>query len=472
MHFKLCSLLILAVGMLIPSIAIAQIDQRISNEVRDSIVVRFNRSDFKGIYQLADTSFTKDIAETRLVTFLRGNRNSGNIKKIVSQEETRGGISYRLAFEVRDMNMFLKVTPEGKFTGFGFSTAPTILLAQSPAVKSTNPLKTSFDRSVDSLVRAYFRDPNTAGISIGLIKEGEPHIYHYGQTHKGKDALPNSQTEYEIASITKTFTATLLAQAVIDGKVSLEDDIRPYLPGEYPNLTFDNHAITLRDLANHTSRLPNLPLNVNDLPGSNPLAPEASMDSATFYKALHEVKLDTVPGYKFEYSNWGIALLGHVLEKVYKQTYAQLLRRYITGPLKMGVTHYHLSKENESRRALPYSENGNPIIFQKEGFFGPAGDIHADMHDMIKYLKAQIDETNPAIKLTHQPTRNNTGLGWGTRIRAQVRDIQHNGSSPGFRSHISAFPDLNSGCVILANSKADMGKLILDLQSMLSNKTW
>lgn len=448
--------------------AVAQTDQVIYTAVRDSIITRFNRDDFKGIYQLADTAFTKNISEARLVTYLKANRNSGNIVKVVSQEETRGGIAYRLASEVRDLILFLKVTPHNKFSSFGFSNAPIQLLAVCPEVKTTNPLQTALDRSIDSVARDYFRNPHAVGLSIGFIKEGKQYSYHYGEIRRGNQTVPTSLTGYEIASITKTFTATLLAHAVLEGKVALDDDIRRFLPGDFSNLSYAGQPVTLLHLANHTARLPTLPPSIGEQPGANPLNPEGSLDSVSFYKALREFKPDTLPGYKFEYSNWGIALLGHLLENVYHQSYSQLVKRYITRPLGMHHTFYQIFGEDQSRPAQPYSENGNPILYQQGGMFGPAGDIHSDLADMMQYLQAQIEEKNAAIQLTHQLTRNNTGLGWGTRGNGAKRDIQHNGSSLGFRSHISAFPELKSGCVLLANSKADMGRLILGIQALLN----
>lgn len=465
--FRTC---LFSYGLLLAFSVNAQTNQLPYTQVRDSIIARFNRDDFRGIYQLADTSFTKGISEARLLDYLKNNRNSGNIVRIVSQEETRGGIAYRLAFEVRDMNLFLKVTPTGKFSSFGLSNAQIALLATAPIVKNNNPLTTTFDRSVDSLVREYFRNPHAVGISIGLIKDGKAYSYQYGEVRRGSGQLPNSLTDYEIASITKTFTATLLARAVLAGKVALSDDIRRYLSGEFPNLSYANRPITLQDLANHTARLPTLPSTVGEQPGANRHNPEAAMDSLAFYQALRAVKLDTLPGYKFEYSNWGIALLGHILEKVYHRSYAQLVQEFIAKPLAMTSTHYHLVGEDKSHMAQPYSENGNSIMFQDGGLFGPAGDMHTNLADMMRYLQAQIEEKDAAIRLTHQPTRNNTGLGWGTRTNGQLRDIQHNGSALGFRSHISAFPELKSGCVLLANSKADMGKLIIGLQTLMSRK--
>ncbi|WP_428663390.1 serine hydrolase domain-containing protein [Runella sp.] len=446
--------------------ALAQIEQ-----VRDTIIARFNRDDFKGIYQLADTAFTKNISEARLVGYLKANRNSGNILKVVSQEEIRGGIAYRLASEVRDLILFLKVTPQGKFSSFGFSNAPTQLLAMAPEVKTTNPLKTALDHRIDSLARDYFRNPQATGLSIGFIKEGKHYSYHYGEIRRGSETVPSSLTGYEIASITKTFTATLLAHAVLEEKVSLNDDIRRFLPGDFSNLSYAGQPITLLHLANHTARLPTLPPAVGEQSGANPLNPEGNMDSLRFYQALREFKPDTLPGYKFDYSNWGMALLGHILENIYDQPYSRLIETYISQPLGMHHTFYHLVDEDKSQMALPYSENGNQIMYQHGGIFGPAGDIHSNLADMTLYLQSQIEEKDTAIKLTHQFTRNNTGLGWGTRGQGVNRDIQHNGSSLGFRSHISAFPELKAGCVLLANSKADMSRLILGMQGLLSRKS-
>ncbi|NNU34491.1 beta-lactamase family protein [Mucilaginibacter sp. S1162] len=194
------------------------------------------------------------------------------------------------------------------------------------------------DKAVDSVARQYFRDPNSAGLSIGIIKNGKRYIYHYGETKKQTGMLPDNATVYEIGSITKTFTATLLAHAVLENKVSLTDDIRKYLAGSYPNLEFNGRPITLQDLANHTSRLPELPEDIGSQAAFNPLMPEFNYDSARFYTALHKVKIDTLPGYKFLYSNWGYALLGHILENVYQQPYAVLLRNYITKPWGMNNT--------------------------------------------------------------------------------------------------------------------------------------
>ncbi|SDF79972.1 CubicO group peptidase, beta-lactamase class C family [Mucilaginibacter pineti] len=448
----------------------AQSAGALTAEVKDSIVTRYNRNDFKGIYRLADTSFSHHISEQKLVTFLSNNRNSGNIIKDSLLSAVNGKYVYLLECQSRDLKLTLQVTPEKKFTDFGFSTVVQPLLDVPKQVSSSNPLRTPQDRAVDSVARAYFRDPNSTALSIGIIRNGKRYTYHYGEIKKGSGLLPIDATVYEIGSITKTFTATLLAQAVLAHKVALDDDIRKYLPDDYPNLSFNGSPVTFRDLANHTSGLPEMPENIGSQPGFDPLMPELNYDAGHFYVALHRVKLDTVPGSKFRYSNWGYALLGHLLEKIYGLPYAVLLKKYITGPFGMKDTWYTLTPELKQKMAVPYSDNSRSNIYEQEGLFGPAGYIHSSIADLLTYLSQQISETDAAVRLTHQPTANSLGLGWGVAPRKGYRDIQHNGSTMGFNSHLSGFPELNSGCVILVNNRINMGKLIAGIQQIARRK--
>jgi CubicO group peptidase (beta-lactamase class C family) len=262
----------------------------------------------------------------------------------------------------------------------------------------------------------------------------------------------------------------LLAQAVLDKKVSLDDDIRKYLVGDYPNLSYRGTPITLQHLANHTSRLPVLPEDITEKPGYNPLVPESHYDSLSFFQALRKVSLDTIPGFKFNYSNWGMALLGHILEHVYTESYETLVNRFITGPLKMRNTSFPTA-ESMDIIAVPHSENGKVVPVPQKDYFSPAGGLCSTAEDMVRYLDFQITEHSNAVKLTHTPTRNSMGLGWGVRKKDAWRDIQHNGSTQGSSSHISLFPELHSGCVVLTNCKANLGSLIANIHAIIKDRT-
>lgn len=435
-------------------------------EIKDTIIVRFNRNDYKGIYQLFDTSFSNKISETQLVNFLKGNQNSGKIVQSSFISEKSGKYSYLLEFELRDMVMNIQLTNNNRISSFGLQNVPTDILANPPIVKSNNPKKSSLDIAVDSAAIEYFRFSKANSLTIGIIKNGKKYIYTYGETAKGNGELPTSQTLYELGSITKTFTTTVLAQAVLDKKVCLTDDIRKYLSGEFPNLNYKGTPITLLDLANHTSRLPTLPIDIGDKPNYNALNPESHYDSTMFYDALRRVSIDTIPGHKFLYSNWGISLLGHILESIYRQPFSNLINKYVTNPLGMKSTTY-ITSETGWKVAVPHSENGKRIPLANEGYFSPAGGLSSTINDMLHYLNAQLKERQASIKLTHEPTVNGMGLGWGVRKNGAVTELQHNGATQGSTAHISAFVELNSGCVILVNNKVNMGKLIIQIQDII-----
>lgn len=436
--------------------------QNVASEVKNAIIKKYNLNDFKGIYLMTDTAFSNHISEQQLTAFLRNNRNSGNILSDTLLKADKGKYTYLLIAEARNINMTIEVTAAKKISGFGFTNVAIVLLEKPQSVKSTNPLKTTLDLAVDSAAREYYRNPNAHSVAIGLIQNCKRYTYYYGDITKG--------SLFEIGSITKTFTATLLAQALIDKKVGLTDDIRNYLPDVYPNLAYNDHPITLQDLANHTARLPEMPDDIGYQPDFDPLRPEKGYDSVMFYATLHRVKLDTVPGSKFKYSNYGLAVLGHILERVYHSSYSDLMKKYITQPFGMKQTYYELTDNQKDKMAIPHGDNGRPVPFQQEDMFGPAGEIHSTLNDMLNYLDQQIKETSPTVKLSHQPTANNLGLAWGVRNTGSYRDVQHNGSTVGSTSHISAFPELNSGCVILTNSKANFGKLVYAIQQIARRK--
>lgn len=124
-------------------------------------------------------------------------------------------------------------------------------------------------------------DKQAVGLSIGVYTNERTYYYNFGSTEKGKVSLPTEQTVYEIGSITKTFVSYVLANAVLENKVDLQDDIRKYLKGKYPNLEYKGHPIRLVHLANTTSGLP------ERIPGLPAAAQQLSGDS------LLQLKIDT-----------------------------------------------------------------------------------------------------------------------------------------------------------------------------------
>ena len=160
-------------------------------------------------------------------------------------------------------------------------------------------------------------DKRAVGVSIGIFNDGKTSTYNYGEVEKGTRTLPSHCTLYKIASITKTFTGTLLAHAVVEQHVKLDDDVRIYLDDEYPNLAFDGQLDKLVHLINHTSRLPfMLPDRPELFEHPDPIEVSKMLvhlsqryTRTNFFEDLHQVQLDTAPGVAFKYSNAAAQLL-------------------------------------------------------------------------------------------------------------------------------------------------------------------
>lgn len=140
-------------------------------------------------------------------------------------------------------------------------------------------------------------------VSIGLVKNGKIYTKHFGEIDKGKRNKATDHTYFEIASVTKLFTGQLLAKAVLDGKVKLDDDVRKYLKASYPNLEYQGVPIKIKDLISYHTALP------RTLPDDSTLRVNMSDETPFLYNKLNEnytkedfkkdlakVKLDTLPG--------------------------------------------------------------------------------------------------------------------------------------------------------------------------------
>lgn len=242
---------------------------------------------------------------------------------------------------------------------------PAILAIRPAKALTDNPLHNSVDSVVEQAAQRFMMVPESVGLSVGIFKDGQTFVYNYGTVEKGSHQLPTSQTIYPIASITKTFTGALLAQAVVDGKMKLDDDIRTYLPGDYPNLAYQGHPIRLFHLLNHRSGLPFLlPNRPEAFTNTNTPASAIAMELLEpytrndFYADLHEVRLDTLPGITFRYSNTGAQLAGYILERVYGDSFEKLVHQKLTQPLAMSDTKITLTPMDQFRFAKGYDCQG------------------------------------------------------------------------------------------------------------------
>lgn len=336
-----------------------------------------------------------------------------------------------------------------------------------------NPFRSRMDTLVQHAVSGFMKDPSRAGLSIGIIKDGETYTYNYGEKEKGSKVLPTSNTVYEIGSISKTFTGILLARAILDKKIDPEDDIRNYLTGTYPNLEYQGHPVKIIHLANHTSGLPPF------LPDRPDIFHRAA-DSIPFLLAglhrdytkewflndLHSVKIDTVPGLNYKYSNVAAQLLGFILEGVYHKTFEELIAQYIAMPLAMRQTQASLPSDTAAL-AKGYDMKGTPMPYMPV-LMKPSGGIYSSVADMLKYIRFQLNENEETVHLSHSPTQRYTdssGIGLYWRLNetsGKMRKVWHTGGTFGFSSYCVLYPEINTGMVLLSNEfdPASQGEII------------
>ncbi|MFL9484563.1 serine hydrolase domain-containing protein [Chitinophagaceae bacterium LWZ2-11] len=358
---------------------------------------------------------------------------------------------------------------------------------QSPPVKkpetsaSSNPLITALDKKIDAKVRHFIASRKGVGLAIGILEKNKTVFYGYGETKRGNKQLPNDHTIFEIGSITKTFTATLLAYAANDGKLKLDDPVNKYLPDSIPPIEYQGIPVTLKMLSNHSSGLPELPTNFQFADEKNPHAgdPFKDYDNNDLFSFYKHFKLQRKPGVKFEYSNVAAATNGVILEKIYKKSYEELVVNQICNPLGMAETRQVVPDKDSSRIATGYDPTGTIVPPWNWKALSGAGGLRSTTSDLLKYARANMDTTpsalNRAMMLTHQATfkmkEGAMGLGWGIFKSDSYDYLTHTGGTGGFSSFILINLKSRIAIVILSNKVVDnLDNLGSDILELVENK--
>lgn len=333
-------------------------------------------------------------------------------------------------------------------------------------VPSDSPRVTKTDELVDAAVLDFFSNSCHVGLSIAMVTGARTRFYNYGSTTRDKQELPNADSIYEIASVTKTFTGALAAEAVVQHRMKLDADFREYLAEGYPNLSWQGQPITLRTLATHRSGLPRDLPNTDDLFAhrnfdtfpNQLLARESGYDRARYLDELHAVHLGSRPGSEEVYSNLGFKVIGFGLEQVYGVSYEKLVEQTILRPLGMESSGFVVTHAAESRLVHGYGRNAKRMPYHPRNA-GAAYGLYSTSRDMAKYIHWQLDESSPVIRLAHQPLQGNVedgeALVWNLALDGGTRLLWHGGGTFGMSSQVVLDPDDQQGFVLLANDTCE-----------------
>ncbi|GAA3752303.1 serine hydrolase [Terriglobus aquaticus] len=315
-------------------------------------------------------------------------------------------------------------------------------------------------------------------LSIAIIKAGQVEFFHFGTTEPGKQVRPTNSSVYEIGSITKLFTSLLLAHAVLDGKLGLEDDIRRYLPGEYPNLSFGGSPVRIIDLADTTSALPD---NLPDFHAVTAHVPEQdkafalakalnSYTEANMLQDLHTISLQGKPGLEPRHSNLAAELLGYILSRVYGESFATLLRAKIQAPLGMGNG---VRADSPARMVQGYDLHHVAMPQSNQSAVLAAGGLRFSVADMAKFLQTELAPAAEPIRLTQKPAFGNVetgavGLGWQISRNVEgALKLNASGGTFGSASYVELYPERGYGIVLLANRSGDTEERLYQLADTL-----
>lgn len=356
------------------------------------------------------------------------------------------------------------------------------------AAASTQPLPATGSSSesiaarIDAKVDEAIAQLHLPSIAVGVIRDNQ--VFHrraVGVVDRESLTPATCGTLYAIGSVTKTFTATLLVMLRDEGVVALDDPISRYLPPDlllpFPSNPRGDAHITLRHLATHTSGLPRLPPN---LMGFLP-DPYGSYTAEHLYQALASGGLIAPIGSKYQYSNFGMGLLGHLLERAAGRGFDELLQQRIFRPLEMTDSHPRPTPELMERMARPYKGERceQPANSWTFGVLAPAGSIVSSVDDMLKYVAFQFGAGEAvehplrggSLRELHRPQRllderwnSAVGLGWHVTLDRKLGEVVwHNGGLDGFHSFVGFLPKQRAGVVVLTNCDKDIDRLAMEI---------
>ncbi|MCI4671882.1 MAG: serine hydrolase [Bacteroidia bacterium] len=315
----------------------------------------------------------------------------------------------------------------------------------------------------------------TPSVAIAIIDSSGVRYYNFGKAAVVGPKV-NENTIYEIGSISKVFTAILLAQQVLDGDLKLDNPINDYLPENAQVPVMGKKEITFGNLTDHTSGLPRMPGNFTP---ANPYNPFADYSIEQLYEFISTYTPTRKVGDAYEYSNLAQGLLGHILAKNKEMSYEDLMVKIIADPLQMANTRITFTEDMKKHLALGHSA-GSVVANWDIPTLAGAGAIRSSTSDMAKFISANLGYVESplyeAMKLSHEKRHNKAGkmsvaMGWHIKKGKEGNVIWHNGGTGGYRTFTGFVKETGKGVVLLTNSSQgsdDLGFRILDSESELA----
>lgn len=318
------------------------------------------------------------------------------------------------------------------------------------------PIHAQSPEKIDEFVRAQMEARHVPGLSVAVRKNGELVLAKgYGMANLELSVPATEHTVYQLASVSKQFTATAAMMLVEQGKLSLDRQVGEILEG----LPKAWSNVTVRHLLNHTSGIKSY-TSVPDFFKSA----RKDFKKEEIIALVADAPMEFAPGEKWNYNNTGYFLLGMVIEKASGQDYGSFLQEQIFRPLGMSTARLNDLNEIIPNRAHGYSRRGSKMVNGE--YVSPtqpysAGALVATVLDLAKWdaaleagqllKRSSFDEMWSPTKLAENKTRD-YGYGWAVDTYRTRQRIQHGGGIPGFNTFVARYPEDRLYVAVLANS--------------------
>jgi len=316
---------------------------------------------------------------------------------------------------------------------------------------------------IEETVQKLMEKGNIPGLSLVILRtDGANVVKGFGYADLEKEVPVTSETLFELASCSKSFTALAALQLAEQGSIHLDDHVSKYFPGFFVKHDGQTYQVTIRQLLHQTSGIPASTID---------LIPKGSGKDALeqVVKNVSGIELNHIPGQKFEYASINYAIVGAIIEKASQKNFENYMGENIFKPLGLtstvvGVFPRPAHKANGYKIGFFSPRAYEPPVYRGND---PAAYVLSNAKDMARWLQIQMGlvETGftPLIQKTQQRDRalapgtanlSSYAMGWFVSLLGE-KHLSHTGLNPNFTAYVGFWPEKKIGVAVLANSNSN-----------------
>ena len=310
--------------------------------------------------------------------------------------------------------------------------------------------------TIDTIKKYVLTYPNETQFSIAIIKNDTVSFIGVKKRFGKLISINNKDSVFEIGSITKVFTSTILVDLILNGKINPDEPISHSLPFKLSQSERDGKSITYKMLSNHTSGIPCNPDSIDEYIKRNPENPFVDFNKEKFVHYFKtEMKLNSVPGTTWDYSNMGAALLDYLIEIQTGKPFESLLQSIVFSKYHMNSSTTQRTKI-KTRLVQGHNEVGKPVLNWDCNAIATAGACLSTSMDLSKFVLANFSNDS-TLEYQRQRTfsveNNDIDLAYGWHIYRKNGIVWyfHNGGTGGYHSNITMDLQKKNAVIILAN---------------------